>query len=153
MSNIIFSKKEIKFLLFSIFLIFNISCSSNNNSKTSNQAFLEQYGGGLTDIKRRIADNKINAEQNIVGQYNTINSLNIKGERYGNYNFNAKIFFPVYLDYNFPNQYPIKIVNFNDIAIPKKDNFNIKTRMEKSYPILDYKYLQSNIRQINKDEK
>lgn len=136
-----------------IFFAIIINACSGNNTKNTNQNFIKEYGGDLIDIKRKIQDNNSNAAKIIAGQYNTINSLNFKATRYGDYDRKSKIYFPSYLDYNMPDQYPIKIVNFNDIKIPTQDLFYVKTRMEKSYPLVDYNYLQSNIRQINKGKK
>lgn len=133
-------------------MVLNISCS-NKITSSSNKKFTEQYGAELVDIRRRIQDNAANAIKVNSKQYNVRTSLDIKRLRYGNYDKNAKIYFPTYLNYNFPEKYPVKKINFNDIKIPKIDNFDIATSMEKSYPLIDYSYLQSNIRQINQDEK
>jgi hypothetical protein len=142
----------LQFLFLILIFSLNISCSGKK-APTSNEKFIEQYGSKLTNIKRRIQDNAANASKVISERSNVRTSLDIKRLRYGNYNKNAKIYFPIYLNYNFPEQYPVKRVDFNDIKIPKIDNFDIATRMEKSYPLIDYNYLQSNIRQINQDEK
>jgi hypothetical protein len=134
-----------------VILFFIISCSGNSN-KTPNQEFLEQYGDGLNNIKRRINDNKANAQKIISDQYNTKTSLDINKFRYGNYNRNSKIYFPNYLEYNFPTSYPVNKVSFNDINIPKIDSFNILTDMKKSYPIINNNDLQRNIRKISGKE-
>jgi len=42
----------------------------------------------------------------------------------------------------------VKRVNFNDIDIPNRDIFDIKTEMRKAYPVIDSQELQSNIRQV-----
>lgn len=143
---------SLRFISLILFLVLNISCS-NKITSSSNKKFTEQYGAELVDIRRRIQDNAANAIKVNSEQYNVRTSLDIKRLRYGNYDKNAKIYFPTYLNYNFPEKYPVKKINFNDIKIPKIDNFDIATSMEKSYPLIDYSYLQSNIRQINQDEK
>jgi hypothetical protein len=143
---------SLQFISLILFLVLNISCS-NKITSSSNKKFTEQYGAELVDIRRRIQDNAANAIKVNSKQYNVRTSLDIKRLRYGNYDKNAKIYFPTYLNYNFPEKYPVKKINFNDIKIPKIDNFDIATSMEKSYPLIDYSYLQSNIRQINQDEK
>lgn len=142
----------LQFLFLILFLILNVSCSSKT-ALSSNEKFTEQYGAKLANIKRRIKDNSANTSKVISEQYNARTSLDIKRLRYNNYDKNAKIYFPTYLNYNFPEKYPVKKINFNDIKIPKIDNFDIATSMKKSYPLIDYNYLQSNIRQINQDEK
>ena len=107
-------------------MVLNISCS-NKITSSSNKKFTEQYGAELVDIRRRIQDNAANAIKVNSKQYNVRTSLDIKRLRYGNYDKNAKIYFPTYLNYNFPEKYPVKKINFNDIKIPKIDNFDIAT--------------------------
>jgi hypothetical protein len=135
-----------KIFLFTI-LFLAISCS-RGGSKNPNQAFLEQHGGGLSDVKRRIKDNDANAKKVLFDQHNTRTSLDIKQFRYGSYDRNARIYFPIYLGYNFPESYPVSRVNFSDIKIPSVDQFDVSTEMRKSYPIIDRNNLQRNIRTI-----
>jgi len=135
-----------KIFLF-IILFLAISCSGGG-SKNPNQAFLEQHGGGLSDVKRRIKDNDANAKKVLFDQHNTRTSLDIKQFRYGSYDRNARIYFPIYLGYNFPESYPVSRVNFSDIKIPSVDQFDVSTEMRKSYPIIDRNNLQRNIRTI-----
>jgi len=136
-----------KIFLFIILIIPNISCS-NRLAPNVNQVFLNQYGDRLSGMKKRISDNNANVGKVDSTMYNNRISLNPRRYRFGDYDRNARIFSPLYLEYNFPNSYPVKRVNFNDIDIPNRDIFDIKTEMRKAYPVIDSQELQSNIRQV-----
>lgn len=131
-------------LILSLLILLNSCNKSSQNA--SNKMFLQQYGQNLVGIKKQIHNNKISDQESIANQHKRAQSLDINRYRYGNYNKNLRIFFPNYLNKNFPASYPIKRVNFNDINIPQFDEFGIETELKKSYPLVNQQDLQENIR-------